>query len=564
MAGNHVKPRLYQGLDGLAKPDRALLLAMATMALATLALGVVFGAGTGFIRAGFVDLYPETGYRLMTLHGVTVFFYWLYFGQATVLLALAAAYAEGDRRIALPSLAWLGFAAMTVGFASSEAGTLLGLPLLYDGPPELVGEERLGAGLFYLGYLLLAAGLFLVAISAIATPLRARRMGEAAPWSTVTFATVAWAGLVMVSAFAAFDTFLPAAAWVMGLTGAPQDHSTSWHLLFHNLHYLPLMGTVLIWYVLTDTLTGVSSIFGTRFSKIVFALYLVFVPPTSLYHMFLEPGLAAPVRVAGSLLSLFVGVPTIAVFLIVVISLESTARAQGARGMFGWLGRLPWGDPAMSAMAMAVVSLAFGGVLAFVLIQEQLAPLLSDTFFVPGYFHFLTVGTVSLTLLAMLAHLIPRLCGRPLWRPGVLTVLPYVTMAGLAVFAFAGVGAGLLGVPRRALDVSYDGAASPAWQPLMSVIGVGAVVMTAGLIAYVYGLARTLAGSWRLGGLPDTLPDTLPVGSKVQPGIANASGNAWTGPLSIVVLLVGMYAATSIAFLIMRSLPLVASGGAGH
>jgi len=38
---------------------------------------------------------------------------------------------------------------------------------------------------------------------------------------------------------------------------------------------------------------------------------------------------------------------------------------------------------------MAVLNLAPGGTLAFVLIQEQLASLLSGTFFVPGYFHFL-------------------------------------------------------------------------------------------------------------------------------------------------------------------------------
>lgn len=39
-------------------------------------------------------------------------------------------------------------------------------------------------------------------------------------------------------------------------------------------------------------------------------------------------------------------------------------------------------------MGVAVLSMALGIVFAFVLIQAQLAPLLSDTFFVRGYFHF--------------------------------------------------------------------------------------------------------------------------------------------------------------------------------
>ncbi|NIP74208.1 MAG: cytochrome C oxidase subunit I, partial [Gammaproteobacteria bacterium] len=105
------------------------------------------------------------------------------------------------------------------------------------------------------------------------------------------------------------------------------------------------------------------------------------------------------------------------VFLIIVASLESHARAQGGRGLFGWLRMLPWGNPAMAAMGMAVVNLALGGALSFVLIQEKLAPLLSDTFFVPAYFHFLTLGTVTLTLIAVLLYVVPGLTGRPLWNP---------------------------------------------------------------------------------------------------------------------------------------------------
>lgn len=101
-----------------------------------------------------------------------------------------------------------------------------------------------------------------------------------------------------------------------------------------------------------------------------------------------------------SLLSLFISVPTIAVFLVIMSSLEAHARACGAGGLFGWLRMLPWQVPAMTAIGMAVVNLALGGIFAFVLIRERLAPLLSDTLFVPAYFHFLTIGIVTLTLLA--------------------------------------------------------------------------------------------------------------------------------------------------------------------
>jgi len=63
------------------------------------------------------------------------------------------------------------------------------------------------------------------------------------------------------------------------------------------------------------------------------------VPPTSLYHMFLEPNLPESMRVAGSLLSLFVSVPTLIAFLIIVATLEAHARGNGATGVFGWMRR---------------------------------------------------------------------------------------------------------------------------------------------------------------------------------------------------------------------------------
>lgn len=443
---------------------------------------------------------------------------------------------------------------MVLGFAASQAGIWTGTPLLYDGPPDLAGENKWQAAVFYTGYILLACGLFLLALSAIATAIAAKAEPDEPAWSTIGFAVVAWAGLVMVSSLATLNTFLPAAVWALGWGQLPANHSTGWHLLFHNLHYLPLMGTVIIWYALVQDMTGVGSIFGRRFSKGIFALYLVFVPPTSLYHMFLEPGLSPILRGLGSLLSLFMSVPTIAVFLVIVSSLEAHARARGARGLFGWLRMLPWREPAMAAIAMAVANLALGGIFAFVLIQERLAPLLSDTFFVPAYFHFLTIGTVTLTLLAAFTWFMPDLFGRPLWAPRILRTLPYTLTAGLVLFGVAGMTAGLNGMPRRVLDASYDGAAPPLWTAMSPLIGLGAVIMALSLLLYVVLLVGSVLGA---GGRQALAAPSTPILATSDGAVVHHK--AWTAPLCILVLITGMYAATILAFALLRALPL-ASG----
>ncbi|GAA0577272.1 cbb3-type cytochrome c oxidase subunit I [Caenispirillum bisanense] len=544
-------------LAALPAPDRGLLRLLFAAALLALCLGLLGGLVTALARSGAVSLVPTTAYRVLTLHGVSVFFYWLYLGQAALLLALAAV--EGGRGIVLRPLAWIGAALMVAGFAVSEVVTLTGTPLLYDGNPEPGRDDPASVGLFALGYLLLAAGLTAVAASAIATVLQPRRDGAADTFSAVGFAVFAWAGFLVVSAIAAANAFLPGLLWALGAGAFPSDHGTEWHILFHNLHYLPLMATVVVWYVLATHLTGVTSIHGARLSKLVFAAYLVFVPPTSLYHMFLEPDLAPGVRVAGSLLSLFVSVPTVAAFAIIVSSLEASTRAQGGvGGLFGWMRRLPWQNPAMAAMGWAAVNMMLGLVFAFVLIQEKLAPMLSDTVFVPAYFHFFAVGVLTQTFLAAMMVMLPALGGGSLWRPAVLRRMPALVTLGLVVFAAAGIAAGAMGVPRRVFDIGYGGGAPAAWPVLMAVMGVGATLFAAAIGTLAYGVVRTLpARPQRAAAEP------LPV-VDLRPGAGGiGAAPAWTGPLSVAALVAGMYVATIFAFQLLNSLPLTALGG-GH
>ena len=540
----------------LPGPDRRLLVGMSAASLLALALGILGGVLTALARSGFVDIVPNTGYRFLTVHGVSAFFYWLFTAQAALLLGFSAI--ENGRGLMHRRLAWSGFGLMIAGFAFSMAGAHMGMPLLYDGAPGLAAHTPRVLLIFNLGYLLLGLGLMVVPAAAIATLLEPRRTGRQLRLSAVGFALFSWAGFLIVTGFAAIYTFLPGLLWALGLGEFPDNHGTNWHIVFHNMHYLPLMATVILWYVLVRALTGVKSVFGERFSKIVFSMYLVFVPPTSLYHMFLEPDLPGVVRVTGSLLSLFVSVPTLTAFLIIVASLEVHARAQGGRGLFGWLAMLPWRNPAMSATGVAVLSMGLGIVFAFVLIQAELAPLLSDTFFVPGYFHFFTVGTVSLTLLAALGFMLPAIGGRPPWRAHLLCWMPWLVLAGLLMFGAAGIAAGYLGIPRRVIDIAYQSQAPAVWQTLMAIVGIGGAIMALALAVFAAGVSVSLLP--RRQAVSEVGGPTLAWGnSALHPAIT-----AWVGPVAVLLIVVAMYGFTTIGFELMRSLPVTAAGGAAH
>ena len=301
-------------LRTLPPQDRRLVIALAIASLLALIIGLTGGLLTALVRAGFLDVLPESGYRYLSVHGVSAFFYWLYFAQAALVLGFSAVErgnGGGPTGLLRRSLASLGVGAMMLGFALGLVATMMGSPPLYDGNAELLADDPLTVLVFSAGYVLLGLGLMLVPVSAIATLLSSLGRDRRKVLDALGFALLAWSGFLIVSGFAAIHAFLPSLLWSLGLADFPVGQETGWHILFHNLHYLPLMATVLVWYILMQALTGTKSVFGARFSKIVFSLYLVFVPPTSLYHMFLDPGLPEYVKVAGSVLSLFVSVPTL-------------------------------------------------------------------------------------------------------------------------------------------------------------------------------------------------------------------------------------------------------------
>ncbi len=555
-AANHDgadRVRLSARIAALPRVDRRLLLGFVCVSLLALVLGLGFGLTTALARGGMIALDPDSAYRVLTLHGTSAFFWWLYLAQVALMIGLAAG--ESTEGLKARPLIIAGFVVLVAGLVLSEITALLRTPLLYDANPDLGREDPEAVAGMAGGYLLLALGLVLTSLAAIVTVLRARDSVTGA-MTAMGFGVLAWAGFLIVSAIAAVNAFLPNLLWAFGRGAFPADAATEWHILFHNLHYLPLMATVLTWYALTLETTGTTSAFGSSFSKVVFASYLVFVPPTSLYHMFLEPNLAESVRVTGSLLSLFVSVPTLTAFLVIVSSLELATRAKGApAGLFGWIGRLPWGNPAFSAMGVAIVSTLLGLVFAFVLIQEKLAPLISDTVFVPGYFHFFAVGAVTETFLAGFLVIIPALTGRAVWQPRLMAAMPWLVLAGLVIFGACGMLAGLQGVPRRTFNIAYDGAAPAGWLPLMVGFAVGAMVFASGLAIEVFGVLRMLVGGKR--GVPMAAMAPRPAG---LPG-----GAAWTGPVAVVLLVVLMTGATIGTFEVMRSLPIVVVGGhAGH
>ncbi|MCZ7642213.1 MAG: hypothetical protein M5U33_05005 [Pseudorhodoplanes sp.] len=133
--------------------------------------------------------------------------------------------------------------------------------------------------------------------------------------------------------------------------------------------------------------------------------------------------------------------------------------------------------------------------------------------------------------------------------------MPWIVLAGLLLFGAGGIGAGLMGVPRRVVDIGYGGEAPAIWRPFMAMVGIGGVLFASALAVSVFGVLRSLVPG-RRGLAVAAEPHVAAARSAAAPAAA-----AWTGPLAVVLLVAAMYGATIGAFELMQSLPVTTAGG---
>lgn len=471
------------------------------VSLLALAVGGLFGLFQAFERLGAsFDLYRylpivTSYYQGLTIHGVFLVLVFT-FAFSNGLLALAVMRGL-ERPLASTALAWAAFGSLALGAALAGWAVLANeASVLFTFYPPLKAHP-----LFYLGLVLVVLSTWLTSANQLLT-LRAWQRahpGERVPLMAFT-AIITYVLWDLASLGVAVEVVALLLPWSLGWieTIDPQLARTLFWFSGHPIVYVWLLPVYVSWYTMIPKQVG-GRIFSDPLARFVFLLFLLDSTPIGVHHQFTESAIAPSLKALHGVLTFVVFFPSMVTAFSIMAVLEGAGRARGGRGLFGWIPRLPWGDPSVSAQLLAMLVFLLGGASGLINASYTLNLVVHNTAFVPGHFH-LTVGTaVALSLMGISYWLVPYLTGKALWGRELALAQGWLWAIGMLVFSRGQIAGGLAGMPRRtAIGLAPYAAEMPAWtvDNFMTAIG-GLVMVVSGALFFAVMLGTLLGWAGR-------------------------------------------------------------------
>jgi cytochrome c oxidase subunit 1 len=525
-------------------PEKKYALYMMMLGFAALALGTFFGPLQA-MNYGGLDLYPllkpvfQSYYQGLTLHGVLNAIVFTQLFAQTIMVYLPA------RELGLRpnmTLAWVSFWMALGGLLLAAVPLLLNeASVLYTfyAPLQAHWAFYLGAAIF-----VLSSYLSIYLVLDMWARWRKANPGKITPLATFMAVTfwlmwfLASLGLVVEALFLI--------AWSFGLVAGvdPLLMRTLFWYTGHPIVYFWLLPAYTLAYVTLPRLAG-GKLVSDPLARLVFILFLLFSVPVGFHHQFADPGIAPYWKMIHTVLTMLVAVPSLITAFTIAASLEVAGRANGGKGLLGWIGALPWNNPTVLAFLLGFLAFIPGGAGGMVNASFNLNQNVHNTVWIPGHFH-LQVGTlVTMAAMGTAFWLIPHLTGKPLVARGMAVASQWLWFLGMFIMTFALHWMGFLyAIPRRA-HISGSPIAmeaykeSAAWMALNIVSGV--ILFIAAFLFFYVIFATALQNRREPGQVLAEVPFTEAISKPQGSRLAQLTERVWFWFGIAVVLVVLAY-----------------------
>lgn len=446
-------------------------------------------------------------YMSVTAHGVLMALVFTTF----FIMALGYAVVQHENGVLpWPRLAWASYAVALVG-ALAAVATILSFKasVLYTFYPPMQAHPA-----FYIGLTLLVVGSWGWAAEVVAAWVGARRANPGAPVSLAMHATSANAMLWLLATLGvAAEMLFQLIPWSLGYETKidPLLARTLFWYFGHPLVYFWILPAYAVWYTVLPREAG-GYLFSDHLARMVFALFLILSAPVGFHHQFQDPGISAGWKLFHTFNTMAVSFPSLVTAFTICASLEVAGRLRGGTGLFGWIRTLPWKDPMVASVLLAMLLFLVGGFGGSINAAYALNGVVHNTAWIQGHFH-LTVGSAAaLTFMGAAYWLVPKVSGRALELRLLAQVQPYLWFLGMLLFSFSNHVTGLMGLPRRVFSTSYGGAPqAQMWEGLTLLSALGGIVLFASAACFVAVMLGTLLAGPRVEQPPIAWAEALDV-----------------------------------------------------
>ncbi len=454
-----------------------ILVAVAAFGVAAM-MGVLQGLSIADIEFPMRD--ESMYYMFVTAHGVLMA---LVFTTFFIMgLGYALCYAQFGRIVGMKA-AWFAFWLALAGTVAAAYTILTGQStVLYTFYPPMQAHPA-----FYIGATLLVIGSWIWGGVTIASYRSWKRdnPGSPAPMAMhgMLATIIVW---YLATAGLAAEVLFMLIPWSLGWVATidPVVARTLFWWFGHPLVYFWLLPAYVLWYTVMPRIAG-GRLFSEKLARMVFILFVVLSTPVGFHHQFADPGISANWKFVHTITTFAILFPSFVTAFTVIASLEVAGRLKGATGLFNWIGTLPWRDPFFAAMALAMLSFAFGGFGGAINAAYGMNAMVHNTAWIMGHFHVTLGTTAALTFMGATYWLMPRLLGRELRLTALARIQPWLWFIGMAIFSTSFHIAGLRGLPRRVYSASLAGDQGAAWSGLATLGAVGGVVLFVSAMAFV-------------------------------------------------------------------------------
>jgi len=495
--------RIFRATENLIKAN-------AVVAVVFLAVGGLFGLMVALTRWPAVHLLPaDWFYLVLTAHGLDVLLVWIIFFEIAVLYFASSVLLNS--RLAAPNVAWSAFALMLIGAVMTNVAVLQGdSSVMFTSYTPLQAAPH-----FYLGLILFAVGALLGCFVFFGTLVIAReeRTYEGSI-PLVTFGALTAAIIAVFTLASGAIILIPTFLWSMGLVSHIDSlmYKTVWWAMGHSSQQINVSAHVAVWYAIAAIVLGARTL-SEKVSRLAFLMYILFLQLASAHHLLVEPGISSEWKVFNTSYAFYLAVLGSMIHgMTVPGSIEAAQRRRGyTNGLFEWIRKAPWSNPAFSGMFLSLLMFGFlGGISGVVLGTEQINLIMHNTLYVPGHFHATVVAGTTLAFMAITYLLVPLIFRRELVLKKWAQWQPYVFGLGVAGISLFMMGAGTLGVSRRHWDITFADSVLQFDYPgaaflMMGLNGLSGILAAVGGVMYIVVVVGSILFGKRIEGKAEGL-----------------------------------------------------------